>query len=443
MHEAFREGLVTPTDVAKAFAERIGNVNHAVQAWVGFDEAKMYSAARASEVHLVSGQPMRLLEGIPVGVKDIFNTIDFPTEMGSPQWKDFTPGNDSRMVFNLKRSGACVAGKTVTAEFAVHELNETLNPHDSKLTPGTSSSGSAAAVATGMVPIALGSQTAASIIRPASFCGVYGMKPSYGVMPRTGVLKTTDTLDTIGFFVRHMEDMERTFNALRVHGEDYPFINSILENPAKQKINPDGPWKIGFVKTHTWDFAEPYAKAAITDWVEELKSTSNDLVVEDVSLPVMMNKSHEVHETLYNKCLAYYFQSEFDSKDQMSETMYRLIEKGLEVTPAQYKGALAEQTRMIDEMDGFMANYDALICLSTAGAAPQRGEVENRDPGLMWTLTHMPAVNLPVFADSRGMPFGAQIVARKYRDIGLIRFLQSLRSLNMVPAEANVVEALR
>ena len=161
---------------------------------------------------------------VPFGVKDIFNTIDLKTEMGSETWKDHNAGNDARVVSVLRHQGYTPIGKTVTAEFAVHHLNKTKNPHSIDKTPGTSSSGSAVAVATGMVPFALGTQTAGSIIRPASFCGVWGMKPSFGLIPRTGSLKTTDSLDTIGFLSSYGTDMREILNLLRVKGPNYPFV---------------------------------------------------------------------------------------------------------------------------------------------------------------------------------------------------------------------------
>src|SRR3990167_8157472 len=190
----------------------------------------------------------RLLECIPVGVKDIYNTADFPTQMGSPLWKDFTPGNDARAVYHLKRQGANIVGKTVTAEFAVHALDKTLNPYDATRTPGTSSSGSAVAVSMGMVPAATGTQTAGSIVRPASFCGVYGCKPSFGTIPRTGMLKTTDSLDQIGFFTVHAEDLRRLFDSMRVKGENYPISNAALADESRQKSKGDK-WRVGFART--------------------------------------------------------------------------------------------------------------------------------------------------------------------------------------------------
>lgn len=185
-----------PSDAYAAALENIRELDPKYFAWVAYgDDAAVERIKLEEETFGVD--PDRLLEGIPVGVKDIYNTAEFPTQMGSPLWKDFTPGNDARAVYHLKRQGANVVGKTVTAEFAVHALNETLNPFDAERTPGTSSSGSAVAVSLGMVPVATGTQTAGSIVRPASFCNVYGCKPSFGTIPRTGMLKTTDSLDQV------------------------------------------------------------------------------------------------------------------------------------------------------------------------------------------------------------------------------------------------------
>ena len=193
MLASYRDGSLTPTDVAERCIAAVDKHESSVHAWECFDRQKLVCQAEQSTARIRDGNEPRPLEGLPVGVKDIFNTADFPTQMGSPLWQGFTPGNDARVLYDMKRLGAIVPGKTVTAEFAVHSLGKTLNPHAGNRTPGTSSSGSAVAVATGMVSVALGTQTAGSIIRPASFCGVWGCKPSFGLVPRTGTLKTTDS----------------------------------------------------------------------------------------------------------------------------------------------------------------------------------------------------------------------------------------------------------
>ena len=175
------------------------------------------------------------LKNIPFGAKDIMNTILFKTQMGSSIWKNFTPGNNARIIDDLISSGAILVGKTETAEFAVHKLNKTLNPYDISRTPGTSSSGSAVCVANGDVPFSLGTQSAASIIRPASFCGVWGFKPSFGLIPRTGVLKTCDTLDTVGFFTSHQKSLRTVLNVIRLKGKNHPFIYKNIDKKNNKK----------------------------------------------------------------------------------------------------------------------------------------------------------------------------------------------------------------
>lgn len=377
-----------------------------------------------------------MLAGIPIGVKDIFNTADFPTQMGSSLWQGFTPGNDARVVSHAKREGAVVIGKTVTAEFAVHALNETVNPYDDSRTPGTSSSGSAVAVATGMVPVALGTQTAGSIIRPASFCGVYGMKPSFGLIPRTGMLKTTDTLDTIGFFTTYAEDLRRVLEALRVHGLNYPVSHAALSDTARQTRDSNRPWRIGIARTHTWDAAPAYAQKAFLAFTQSLPGTEYD--VREVVLPEVLTQTHEVHATIYDKALSYYFKQEFESAESMSPVMRELIEHGGKISVDAYRAALVSQTQMIEAMDVYFNDFDILLSLSTAGEAPLREVVELPDPSLMWTLTHLPTVNVPQFTSPDGLPFGFQVVARKYNDLLLITFIEELVRTGIIPSARTI-----
>ncbi len=211
----------------KSFISVIKRKDKLIKSWAYFDEELWLKNLNfVLEKH--PRQHDKLL-GIPVGIKDIFNTIDMPTCMGSPLWKGFTPGNDARVVHNIKFQGGIIAGKTVTAEFAVHSPNETRNPRDVNYSPGTSSSGSAASVASGMIPLAIGTQTAGSIIRPASYCGIYGFKPSFGTLPRTGMLKTTDSLDCVGLFATNIDDCKLLFEVMRVKGLDYPYVHQYLE----------------------------------------------------------------------------------------------------------------------------------------------------------------------------------------------------------------------
>lgn len=430
--EKYRNQELTSVQIAGICLDRIKELEDKYKAWVCFDEEKLLAQAKTKN----NLNNYRLLEGIPVGVKDIFNTYDFPTQMGSPLWKDFEPGNDARVVFNIKRQGAIIPGKTVTAEFAVHTLDKTLNPHDITKTPGTSSSGSAVAIALGMVPVALGTQTAGSIVRPASFCGVYGCKPSFGLIPRTGILKTTDSLDTIGFFTIWQKDLKRIFDSLRVSGADYPFSDSALNDQVRQNKSASRPWRVAFVKTHTWENAAAYAQKALMDFVEKI-SAVKDIEISEVELPKIMRSSHEVHATIYNKTLSYYFKNEFTKSELVSPIMNDLIRQGNNIGVENYQGALKEQEIMQSEMDAFFDNYDIIISLSTAGEAPLRDEVERSDPALIWTLAHLPVVSVPKFISPNNMPFGLQIVARKYNDYLLFDFIDYLAVLNLIPKKNN------
>lgn len=433
--ELYGERELSPVDLAKAVIERYERMEPIVSAWETFNADHLIKQAKESEARLLSGQPCGLLEGIPVGVKDIFNTKDFPTQMGSPIWRGFTPGNDARAVFALREAGAVIPGKTVTAEFAVHTLGKTRNPHDTSKTPGTSSSGSAAAIASGMVPFALGTQTAASITRPASFCGVYGMKPSFGLIPRTAILKTTDTLDTVGFFALWFEDLRRIFDVLRVKGRNYPFVYSILSDSQRQNRPASRPWKIGVVKTHVWTQANDYAKSALLDFANGLDSTH--VFVQEIELPSFMSNAHAVHSLIYDKTLSYYFKEEYENERLVSPLMKEIIRHGLQITPDDYRKALRDQEKMVLEMDDYMADWDAIICLSTAGQAPERSQIEQQDSGLMWTLTGLPAISAPAFVSPEGLPFGLQLIARRYNDYLLLNFAEYLVQEGLIPKTAN------
>lgn len=433
--KAYNTKELLPNDVAEMCFQRYNNLEDKFKVWNVFDKESLLNQSELSEKRVMEGH-IRCLEGIPIGVKDIFNTQEFTTEMGSPIWKDFTAGNDARAVFSLKQAGAVIPGKTVTAEFAVHTPGKTLNPHDVSRNPGTSSSGSAAATALGIVPAAIGTQTAGSIVRPASYCGVYGCKPSFGLIPRTGMLKTTDSLDTVGYFVTHCEDLEVVFDALRVKGRDYPISSKFLNDSERQNKPSDRPWKVGFVKTYTWEYAEEYAQNSIVKFVKELEKV-NDIEVSEIELPSKMSSAHEIHETIYNKSLAHYFKEEYKKSELVSEIMNDLIEKGINTKLEDFNKAILSQEELEEEMDELLSSYDVIISLSTAGEAPLINKVEKLDPALIWTLVHIPVVSVPQFISPNGLPFGMQICSRRYNDLLLFKFINHLRKLDLIPSGPN------
>ena len=434
--EGYVSRRFTPVDVARACIEQVGRLESQLHAWVCFDEDKLLAAAEQSHRRLVAGEPLRLLEGVPVGVKDIFNTADFPTEMGSPLWKGFTPGNDARAVFHLLRQGALIPGKTVTAEFAVHALGKTRNPHDFSRNPGTSSSGSAVSVASGMVPAALGTQTAGSIVRPASFCGVYGFKPSFGLIPRLGMLKTTDSLDTVGFFAAHLKDLRVLFDSLRVHGPNYPISDAALNDPERQTKGSGRPWRIGVARPAVYQNASAECRSAFDRWLAKLGRDAR-FEVAGVDLPGELERAHEIHSTIYNKALSYYFSNEFQRAEFVSPVMNELIREGNAIDVSAYQKALKDQEQVAALVDHLLRGFDVVVTLSTADVAPRREVAESPDSALMWNLCYLPVVSAPCFASAEAQPFGLQILTRRYQDYLLLEFCDRLRELDLIPARPN------
>jgi Asp-tRNA(Asn)/Glu-tRNA(Gln) amidotransferase A subunit family amidase len=429
-HEEIAAGRLSAAELAEACIGRIEAVDEAVGAWQQVDLDTALAGARSAE--------LGSLHGVPFGVKDVFNTRDYPTAMGSAQWAGFTPGNDARVVFNARRAGAFILGKTVTAELGVHEPGPTRNPHALDRSPGTSSSGSAAAVASGMVPWALGTQTAGSIVRPASYCGIYGFKPSYGAIPRTGILKTTDTLDSVGFLCRSPRDLRPLFEALRLSGVDYPIVHERLDNA------PPSEWRRPRIAVlaeglgDLWKLAKPDARAALAGFTGRLADAGAH--VELTYMPAALREAHSLHATIYERSLAYYFANEAQKRDELSAVLGEMIDRGSATTLADYAAALDHQEQLRFVHDQWAARYDAVVTLSTAGTAPAWGEGDDDDSALIWTLCGAPSISAPALCGADGMPLGVQVVGRRWNDHALLDVVEWLAERGLLP-EAPVADA--
>ncbi|MDD5072681.1 MAG: amidase [Candidatus Omnitrophica bacterium] len=408
---------VSVEEACRDCLEAVSEKDPVVKAWEYIDPE---SAIRHAK-RLDKKKELGSLAGVPVGVKDIFNTSDMPTAMGSPLWKGFTPGNDARVVHSIRMQDGLVLGKTVSAEFAVHYLpkNKTVNPHDPRYSPGTSSSGSAAAVASYMVPLALGTQTAGSIIRPASYCGVYGFKPTFGTVPRTAMLKTTDSLDTVGLLARTVDDVKLLFDVIRVRGSNYPFVNATLDRNSPIRLSRK--IKVGFISggIHVFNKFEKYAMDAFDSYIRGLKGKGQVELVK-IKPSADFNKIHDIHSTIYDKTLSYYFKDEFKQHTLISELMYEIIERGNRITGAEYADALGEQVRIGARIGKELAGYDAVLTLSTSGEPPLIDEREKPDTCLIWTFLGYPVLNIPAFTGPNGLPFGLQVAAKKYDDYKML-----------------------
>ncbi len=421
---------ITVTQYIESIISRINQINPQTLVWSHLNFEQTLEQAKKLDTLIHSDKKIGPLFGIPIGIKDIFNTIDFPTEMGSEIWKEFTPGNDARVVYYLKMADALIMGKTETAEFAVHALGKSQNPYDPKRSPGTSSSGSAIAVATHMVPLSIGTQTAGSIIRPASYCGVFGFKPSFGLIPRTGMLKTTDSLDQIGFFARTPRDLELLFDSIHVRGKNYPLSNSALTDTTRQIIS-NRPWKIKFVKTHTWKNSENYAKKLFENFIEKL-SLHEEFEISEFQLPPDFDLAHENHKTIYTKSLSYYFKEELKQKTLVSDIFYDFATFSKNISTSDFDRAISYQSKITNQLDKLFTHFDIILSLSTAGHAPMRNEIEKDDPSLIWTMCGNPAINIPILSTEEKLPMGVQAVARKYNDKLLLNFINLLHKKNII-----------
>jgi Asp-tRNA(Asn)/Glu-tRNA(Gln) amidotransferase A subunit family amidase len=364
------------------------------------------------------------LFAIPVGVKDIFNTKVLPTSMGSEIWKGFKAGNNARIVDEIVDRGGIVFSKTTTAEFAVHFITpeKTVNPFNNAHITGTSSSGSAVAVASGALPVTLGTQTAGSIIRPASFCGVFGFKPSFGALDRTGVLKTNDTLDTIGIIGSDIDTLRKTLYQIMQKGKDYPFSGNYFNFYNKYKLKGKSQMRIATV-TSTFNRYDKYDENVRKDFDLAIKSLCENFEIHEVQGAEFINEIHRLHEHIYCKSLSYYFQNEIQQYNSVSEVMKDMIARGEKIKTEEYINAIKRQPILRSRFDKVFEQYDFLITPSTATPAPLLGQQEKDDTCLIWTFMGYPAVTIPLFVDGNlKLPYGLQIVAKKFDDFSLLDF---------------------
>lgn len=402
-----RSGALSARDYAKILLERVHQREHEVLAWTYLDEEQLLSQADAADKALASGAAPGPLHGVPVGVKDIIDTRDMPTENGTVLHQGRQPGDDAVVVSRVREAGGLIMGKTVTTELATYAPGKTRNPHDASHTPGGSSSGSAAAVAAGMVPLALGTQTNGSVIRPASFCGVVGYKPTATWIPRTGVLQQSPVFDQVGVFARSVDDAALLVQCIagrELAGPDEPI-------PA---VAP----RFGFARTPMWARMAPDAQAAFADFVRTLGQA-----VTEAQLPADAAAVYELHRTLMEADIAKSFVAEYErGRDRLSESLRSQIERGRAVTPAEYQGALDRRDEIVQQFDGMFPSFEAILTPAALGTAPS-GLGSTGDPIMctLWTFTGQPAVTLPLLKGANGLPIGVQLVGRRDGDAALLR----------------------
>ncbi|NQV45073.1 MAG: amidase [Rhodospirillales bacterium] len=428
--DQIRKGEITSEELVKSCLDRIEQIDGDVGAWAYLNPDHAIEQARRLDIVRKAGEPMGPLHGVPVGIKDIIDTAHVPTELGTPIHAGRVPFTDAWVVSRLRQAGAVIMGKTVTTELATYAPGKTKNPHDPNRTPGGSSSGSAAAVASFMVPLALGSQTNGSLIRPASFCGVYGFKPSFGMIPRTGVLKQSPPLDQLGGVARSIDDIALLTETLAGYDAADP-ATTLRATPPLSSVAaeaPPLPPKIGFVKTPVWDRADEACQAAHEELCEAMGET-----IEEIELSPSFEHVLDHHKIIMEADLAYSYAREYETaKDLLSDSLRAQIERGLGYSAVAYHQAVEQQATMDSILDELFHTYDALITPSVPGEAPV-GLNDTGDPAFctIWTFCGVPALNIPLFEGENGMPLGTQLVGAKNDDGRLLRTANwLLRELN-------------
>jgi Asp-tRNA(Asn)/Glu-tRNA(Gln) amidotransferase A subunit family amidase len=395
-------GDMTSETYTRGLLLRVREVDDSVQAWAWQDPAYAIQRAKDADDRVRAGRTPGALHGMPIGVKDIIATRGVPTGMGSPIYADYVPEQNAEVVDRLHAAGAFAVGKTVTTEFAFLVPSKTRNPWNSAHTPGGSSSGSAAAVACGMVPAAIGTQTNGSIIRPSAFCGVVGYKPGKGVLSTDGILPFSPTLDQPGVFARSVED-----GALLVAHLAHsrwtisPQISALKHAP-----------RLVAVRTPVWHLASEDQRNRFAMDIAGLREAG--AVIEEIELPGSFNDAHKMQRTIMlyeaasgSRAVREVYAAKF------SEFLRKALEEGDRISAAEYDRALKKKEALERDFSRFLDDFDAAITPPAAGEAPSLETTGDPSFCTIWTLLGVPAITIPTGLGSHGLPMGLQIVGNQ------------------------------
>ncbi|NDC43799.1 MAG: amidase [Proteobacteria bacterium] len=389
-----KKSELSSVDVANSFIERIEEFEKDVHAWAFFDKTSFLEKAKEADDWRLSGKPLGPLHGLPVAIKDIFKTDDMPTGYGTPIKEGQRSRNESEVVRLLKNAGAIIMGKTVTTELAYFDPGKTTNPYDYSRTPGGSSSGSAAAVAAFMAPVAIGSQTNGSVIRPASYCGVIGYKPSYGLISRSGVLRLSFLLDQVGIFGRTIEDMGLISKAIISKDSKDASTRIYPTENMESSVLQDHPFdpKFVFAQTPKWKNLDSDSKKAFDRLRKKLEKNIVDFQ-DPSSFEKIFEYQQIIMETDMAHNLSYFYET---NKNKIGKKLKEAIERGQSYKSKDYAEAV----------DNIETLYDT--------GSPEFCTI--------WTYLGMPSISLPILEGSNKMPLGVQVVGEKFDDV---RFLRS------------------
>ncbi len=420
-----RNSELSSVDLCKFYIEQVKRFEKDVKAWAYYDEKLFLEKAEEADKHRKSGKPMGSLHGIPVALKDIIGTYDMPTECGTVLRKGKTQSQDAEIVDLLKSAGAIIMGKTATSELAFLSPPATRNPHDYSRTPGGSSSGSAAVIASHMAPLSIGSQTGGSVIRPASYCGVVGYKPSYGLISRNGVLRTSFNLDHVGVFGKTVEDVallakvlikKDSYDEATVHYSSEYMLEECKKDPLFEP-------KFIFYKTDSWKKIDKKSRDAFEYFIKIFKNN-----IEIFDTPSYFKDIDKYHRIIHDTDLANNFQVYFKkSRNKLSKEMQSAISRGMKNSAKDYLDAVDFMKRSYESYKEVFEDYHGVISPCSTGVADKGlKSTGSADFNRVWSYMHTPAISLPLLQGENNLPLGVQLIGDKYDDH---RFLSTARWL--------------
>ncbi|RTL63778.1 MAG: amidase [Hyphomicrobiales bacterium] len=417
-----RGELKVETYVA-ACLDAFGTREPEIEAWVTLAPEQALRQARALDAARAAGKAPGALFGLPVGIKDIIDTTDMPTQNGSALFEGHQPERDAAAVAQIRAADGIIIGKTVTTELANTFPNKSRNPHNPAHTPGGSSSGSAAAVGARTIPLALGTQTGGSVIRPGSFCGVYALKPTLGLISRRGATLQSHTLDTIGVYGHSVEDLALATDALSAHDPEDPVSYERAAPRLLERLR-EGPSRLprlAFFKSPAWVDADPAAQEAITTFAKGLGA-----LVEEIDIPAMADVRQHHANVMGAENVAYYGPFLAQKPDLMSDNITARLNEAKKITAVDYARSIGAREPMYAEVAAVLRRFDAILTLSATGPAPKGLETTGNPVfNAMWTYLGVPCVSLPLLTVA-GLPLGVQLIGARREEVRLLRTASAL-----------------
>lgn len=413
-----RDGRLTAEGLLRACLARVAACEPALRAWNHLDGEGALKVAREVDKGIAGGRPAGVLAGLPVGVKDMIDAAGLPTTHNSPIYQGHVPGLDAACVAVARGEGALILGKTDTVEFAAAGRRAlTRNPWNGAHTPGGSSSGSAAAVAAGMVPLAIGTQTGGSTIRPASFCGVYALKPTHGLINREGAKAYSPTLDTIGWYGRAVADLALVAEAYRFPAAESSGPAAEPPDPARP---PGRPLRIALCRTPYWEHATPAARTALETAAHRLSEAGAE--VAELVLPEPFPELDAAQRTvMLGEGRTAFLPEYVNHHARLHQDFRDRVENSTGIRPADLRDAYDLAAACRRTFDGLAAGYDAVLAPAATGEAPR--DLQNTgDPvfNAFWTLLHVPCLAVPCMLGPQGLPVGVQLVGPRFGDRALL-----------------------